>query len=567
MPRDERKKLVSELFAIIDGRVKEFVFKHDSVRVIQTALKYGTPEQRRAIAKELKGHYKELAESRYAKFLVGKVLAYGDKEIRDLVVPEFYTHVRRAIKHPEAAWILDDIYRGAATPQQKTSLLFEWYGAEFALFKPQLGSASPGPNMASAPSPETAAEKIVDLKTFLIAHPEKRGPIMRSLHELINLLVSKKTTGFTMLHDAMLQYMLNIPAGSGEMPEFLELLKGDEEGDLLKNLAFTPSGSQLVCLALAHGTAKDRKQILRVYKGLMQDLAYHADGHQIILAACEVIDDTVSTSKAIFPELVGQVKDGTEGKSNNSASTGEETLLDMTTNRTARIPLLFLFNPSNSAKQKALLSSSDHALLADLRAIRTTTSKKDPETRRKELLTYLSPHMLQLITLNARDLVSSSFGCLFMSEVLLGSVVQTSEARAPALDAIASLLKSSNSNALSEDILIESPYVGRMLKSLIQGGRYNPKLGLVELIDPPLGFHEKFYDAIKSDLVTWATGPNSFSILALLEAKDFLRGQEMKDILTLERAALEKEAFGGIQKEGHEKQAINKGCKAVLEKL
>ena len=113
MPKDERKELVTELYEIITGKVKEFVFKHDSVRVIQTALKYANPEQRRQIARELKGEYRALAESKYAKFLIAK-LVVGDDEIRDMIIPEFYGHVKRLIRHPEAAWIMDDIYRTIA---------------------------------------------------------------------------------------------------------------------------------------------------------------------------------------------------------------------------------------------------------------------------------------------------------------------------------------------------------------------------------------------------------------------------------------------------------------------
>ena len=77
MPKDERKQLVTELFEIVTGRVKEFVFKHDSVRVIQCALKYANLEQRKMITRELKGEYRGLAESRYAKFLIGKMLVEG----------------------------------------------------------------------------------------------------------------------------------------------------------------------------------------------------------------------------------------------------------------------------------------------------------------------------------------------------------------------------------------------------------------------------------------------------------------------------------------------------------
>lgn len=119
VPKDERKQLVEELFQIITGKVKDFVLKHDSVRVIQTAIKYSTPEQKRMIATELKGTYRQLAESKYAKFLIGKLLIQGDDEIRDLIVPEFFGHVRKMIKHAEASWILDDVYRGVANKQQR----------------------------------------------------------------------------------------------------------------------------------------------------------------------------------------------------------------------------------------------------------------------------------------------------------------------------------------------------------------------------------------------------------------------------------------------------------------
>jgi pumilio family protein 6 len=69
--------LLTELFEIITGRVKDFVFKHDSVRVIQTAIKYSTMEQRRMIARELKGEFKTLAEGKYSKFLIAKLVEKG----------------------------------------------------------------------------------------------------------------------------------------------------------------------------------------------------------------------------------------------------------------------------------------------------------------------------------------------------------------------------------------------------------------------------------------------------------------------------------------------------------
>ncbi len=534
VPPAERKELTIELFGIITDRVKDFVFKHDSVRVIQTAIKYGNLDQRKMIARELRGDYRALAESRYAKFLIGKLLVQGDEEIRDMIVLEFYGHVRRMLKHPEASWILDDIYRGIATPTQKAIMLREWYGAEYALFK----SEGSGPKSA-------------DLQQLLEQAPEKRTPIMRALHDLINQLVQKKTTGFTMLHDAMLQYFVNVQNGSEEASEFIELLKSDEEGDLLKNLAFTKSGARLVCLAFAHGTAKDRKIMLKVYKNTIQTLANDTHGHKVLLAVYDVVDDTILVSKSVFPELLGK-ESPPEGQPPG--------LLTAALDLNARIPLLYLF----SGMARSILQEDDLALLKEIHQIRTTTSKKDPEVRRKELLASLSPPLLSFIATNADTLVQTSFGCQFISEVILGAVGD----REPALTAIAAL-----ANGASEvREFLGTPAAGRMLKSLVVGGRFNPKSKTVDLVDPPLTFHDKLYGTIEENIVTWATGSNSFVVVGLLEAQGFQKQEALRQALKKHKAQLLKAANSPEVKAGEDKDpksaAVgNKGTKILLEKL
>ena len=49
------------------GKVKDIVLKHDASRIIQTIVKHGGQRERDQVAGELKGHYKELAQSKYSK--------------------------------------------------------------------------------------------------------------------------------------------------------------------------------------------------------------------------------------------------------------------------------------------------------------------------------------------------------------------------------------------------------------------------------------------------------------------------------------------------------------------
>ncbi|KAJ5160358.1 uncharacterized protein N7482_007362 [Penicillium canariense] len=541
VPLEQRKKLIKELFEIITGRVRDFVFKHDSVRIIQTALKYGNLEQRKGIAQELKGSYKELAQSRYAKFLVGKLIVHGDTETRDLIIPEFYGHVKRLIRHPEASWILDDIYRTVATKEQRRRILREWYGPEFAIFQDD--------------------KETSDLPKILEAHPEKRSPIMHFLHEIINHMVQKKTTGFTLLHDAMLQYFLSTKPGSNEANEFIELLKGDEEGDLVKNLAFTQSGSRLMCLTLAYAGAKDRKLLLRFYRDTIKMMAGDVNGHMVILAAYEVIDDTKLSGKSIFSELLNQ---------NDAEEARNEELTLQVNDLIARVPVLF---PFAGDRVKWLLPEADQEVLKEIREIRKETSKKEPAVRRNELAAAASPTLLAFIAARAETLLQTSFGCQFIGEVLF----EATGDKTAALEAVANAAKTkavANAEKPEAEQGDSDPApeqrdsgaaFGRLLKSLVQGGRYNPATKSVEKLSPPLNFHDLLYEQIRNEVVEWATGPDTFVIVAMAESDDFKGKSELLKTLKKNQKALTKAADSG---KGEKKAGpAASGAKLLLQKL
>lgn len=519
--------MVDELFEIITGRVKDFVLKHDAVRAVQTALKYAKTEQRKMITKELQGTYAQLAESRYAKFLIGKMLVQNDPEIRDMIIPEFYGKVRKMINHPEASWILDDIYRGVATKEQKATMLREWYGPEFALFR------SGGDDAQYA-----------DLAAILEAHPEKRGPIMKHLMGMIDQLVQKKMNGFTMLHDAMLQCFLNLKPGTEEHGEFLQKMKDDETGDLLKNLAFTKSGARLVCLLFAHGTAKDRRQYLKFYKDTYEAMCGDQYGHVVVLTAYDVIDDTVTTAKAIFPEILGKGDDVSN-------------ILACATNLNARTTVLYLFEGTSRALFPSSMAA-DLEILKEVHELRKTTSKKDAETRRKELVAAMSPLLLDTISKAARDLVANSFGCQFITDVLLGAEGD----KTAALEAVAQTAAGDPTPPADPDALYESQYphpaqdgsAERMFKTLIQGGRFDRATKTVQVVEPPLAFADILYPVIKEHIVAWATGRSSFVVVALLESDSFSQKEKIKKALKKHKAALQTAATTPVARPESEKE-------------
>ncbi|KXH39547.1 CPL domain-containing protein [Colletotrichum nymphaeae SA-01] len=542
VPSEERKQLVDELFTIITGRVKEFVLKHDATRAVQTALKYATATQRKQITRELQGTYTQLAESRYAKFLIAKMVVQADGEIKDLIIPEFYGKVRKLINHPEASWILDDIYRQIATKEQKAILLREWYGPEFALLE------------RSKDEKPTS-----DLATILEQNPSKKAYILKSLNDMINSLVQKKMTGFTMLHDAMLQYFLNVEPGTENFNLFVEMIKDDEEGDLLKNMAFTRSGSRLVALLLAHGSSKDRRNLLKAYKDNFVLMSGDPNAHIVILTAFDVIDDTKMSSKAIFPELIGDDKEK-----------ATDNIVVSTSNPFAKATLLYLLE----GQTRALFSdnmSDDLAILKEVHAIRQTTSKKDAEIRRKELIAVMSPALITAVVEAAPVLVADPFGCQLVADVLLSAEGD----KTAALDAVAAVAEGDPSAEPMEVEGVPTPvhvsrtaFGGRLIKTLIAGGKFNKETGKVEPVEPPLKFADILYPIIKDYIVDWATGPSSFVVLNMLEAEDFSHAAELKKTLKkhkkdLQKAATEETAEQKEAKEARAQKDSEKGEKGA----
>nr|POF08104.1 pumilio likey domain family member 6 [Quercus suber] len=542
VPKEERKELVTELFSIINGRVRDFVFKHDSVRVIQCALKYANQEQRKIIVEELKSDIRPLAESRYGKFLVAKMVVEGDQHVRDTIIPEFYGHVKRLINHPEASWIVDDIYRQIANPQQKVAMLREWYGPEFALFRGKDG-----------------AENTADLVDILKENPEKRKPVLQHLHQMCNSMVQKKMTGFTMLHDAMLQYFLALDPVSEEHKEFLETLKGDIDaetegggGDLYRNLAFTKSGSRLVCLALAYGSAKDRKIILKTFKDNIELMAFDQYAKLVLVTGLEVPDDTKLTTKGILHEVLGQSIDDETQRLDRL----ETLVVDLN----ARLTLLYPL----AGSAKWLVNDHDKTIMDEVLEIRKETSKKAPEVRRQALVEFSSVPLLELVTKRIDSLIKSSFGCQFISEVLLDAIGDRIEAKS-------AVAKIAVGDPTSDEHVSKNAAVGRMLKTLVLGGNFDPATKATKLVEPRLEFAEVLFPIVKDHLVDWACSDSSFVVVALLETDDApaARKTELRNILIKGKKRIEAAAKGAGKKAGGKetKDKGNAGARILLEKL
>lgn len=190
---------------------------------------------------------------------------------------------------------------------------------------------------------------------------------------------------FRFLHALLLQYLTHADlANDLASKEFLPNLH-----QYIPALHHSVDGCRIICHLLSVGTsAKDRKGILKYFKGLVCNMAERQEGVWVLTCALDVVDDTVLLEKAIFAELLPALKDQVAHQYSSRI------YLHVLNSHDAGI-----FAPSEqenySVSGKWILNAAEAAARAG-----TMLSKKDPAIKRLELLNaFLLPLLQTLATL------------------------------------------------------------------------------------------------------------------------------------------------------------------------
>ncbi|RKO88582.1 armadillo-type protein, partial [Blyttiomyces helicus] len=366
---EEKAKLMLELMELVSGKAKDIIFKHDASRIVQCALKYGNQEQRDSIAEELLGRYADISKAQYGRFIISKILNYCSRKYRTEVIKDFYGKVRKLIRHKDAAIVLEEAYSGFANAAERTALLEEFYGPEFALFK---------------------TDGARTIATLLEQHPNKKSAIVKNLRENLMSLLSKATSNIgqtTIVHRALLEYLTY--AEERDSADLLELLQ-----DHLLSIVHTREGARVVQICILRSGPKDRKHIVKSLKGFVGKVAREQYGHAALLTLFDCVDDTVLVQKAIVGELV---KDG-----QNPGELFADLLRDKYGSKVA----LYLLSGRDRFWQPGYLVDE----LEGADTVRARTSKKDDVLRRRQLLEAISPALLETCEKHCAELIRDRNG-------------------------------------------------------------------------------------------------------------------------------------------------------------
>ncbi|KAI8921330.1 armadillo-type protein [Powellomyces hirtus] len=373
---EEREVQMDALMDLIRGKVKDIIFKHDASRIIQCAIQYGNQKQKDEIASELKGHYAELSKSMYGRFIISKILGYCSKEYRGLVIKDFYGKITKLVRHKEASIILEEAYC-QSNSAERSKLLEEFYGPEFALFKNAGGKT---------------------IEALITENPAKKTAIVKHLRTVLNSVLEKGFTNIghlTIIHHAILEYMTF--AEEKQMVDMIELLK-----EHLVTILHTREGARIAQLCILHAGPKDRKLIIKTLKGFVTKIAKEQYGHAVLISIFECVDDTVLVEKAIIGELT------TDGL------VPGEYFSDLMQDRFASRVLLYLLCGRDRKLQPAYLVDE----LEGMDAVRARTSKKDDTLRKEQLLKAISPFLIKTCTEKCGELVRDQTSGAVMVETI-----------------------------------------------------------------------------------------------------------------------------------------------------
>ncbi|KAK1293058.1 hypothetical protein QJS10_CPB17g01205 [Acorus calamus] len=299
--KGERSKLVTEGLQKMKGKIKEIATSHVSSRVLQTCVKYCSQEERNVVFEELRPDLLTLARSTYAVHLVKKLLDNATKKQLEGFISSLHGQVAALLRHMVGSVVVEHAFQ-LGNGSQKQRLLSELYSTELQLFK-DLTSNNEG--------------RLIDIISKLGL---QKSSVLQHMSSVIQPILEKGIVDHSILHSALMEYFSI--ADKLSAADVIQQLSGS----LLVRMIHTRDGSRVGILCIRHGSAKERKNIIKGMKGHVRKIACDQYGCLVLVSILSVVDDTKLVKKVIIHEL-------------------EPILKDLVFDKNGRRPLLQLLHP------------------------------------------------------------------------------------------------------------------------------------------------------------------------------------------------------------------------------
>ncbi|EJD75872.1 pumilio domain-containing protein 12 [Loa loa] len=391
----ERKKVATEIFGIVEGKVKELIFAHDACRVVECMVTNGGSDVRNALFEELVSEIISMAKSKYARFFVIKMLKHGSVTQRQAIFDAFRGHCVSLLRVSSAAQVLESAYNDYANAQQRYNIIIEFFGVDFASFK-------------------AVDNRVRTLKEIIDDCPNRKSSVVKYLQSILIDIVDKPQIKLSLTHRLLSDFFEF--ADSKQLEEMIDSLKL-----CIPQIVHTSDGVRVAMKCLWNSSAKTRKIMLKNFKGLITKTCMEEFAHRFLIAVFDTVDDTVLIDRCLIKELLNNI--GEIVKSNYGVKV-----------------MHHLIHPRDprfcSASQVAIYKAGDG----------NPYSKKDSKIRYGELFSYIQKPFCNYFAANMDALLFESHASLLILDMLEAPTdldffdrKVSMEDRAACYDAIASL--------------------------------------------------------------------------------------------------------------------------------
>ena len=378
MKPEARARPLQELLGLLKGKYIDMILKHDASRMVQTCVKYGSSEDRMSIARELQGSFVAVARSKYGKHIIRRLLQFCPS-MRRTIANEFQGQVIKSLRQVDASSVLEALYAEYMNAKEKNALLLEFYGPEYVLLQMERQKKKQGADTTPVPV----------LAEIIAKGPEKRLSALKHLREAIDDLVNKNLFQHSLIHRLMLEYVTY-----EDVAKVQDWMSTFEEKFV--EILHTFEGARVVCRCLAVASSKQRKSLIKTLKPFVGKISREEFGHQVLITAFALVDDTVLLRTSLLSELL---KEGLEAVLGDKYS--------------AKVVAFLVAFKGNLDGVRHLLSSPsvEYIKICEAAATAAGTSKKDPANRANELRAEIAEVVEKYYSVeNIQSILMSSIG-------------------------------------------------------------------------------------------------------------------------------------------------------------
>ncbi|KAA0198417.1 hypothetical protein HAZT_HAZT001906 [Hyalella azteca] len=279
--KDRRLELCRQVTNLFIGNVKVWIKQASGIRMAEHLITHGDADIRQRLFDEIcsKEQILETMKDSHSHHFLLKILKHGSKNQRDLIFAAMEGQVVRLSKHTYASNVIQLAYSDFATSDQRSKMMQEFFGPRFRYFK---------------------EEGVKTLGDILEKHPSKKKEVMEDLKKGLQMIMHKGIFNSTLILGLLREYMVHCD----DQVDFNLVIESVEDG--LLRVVHTKDGARIAMMCLWRGSAKQRKTIIKSFKGHMIEVATWEHSYMVLLAALDCVEDTKFLHKAVLEVLMAE---------------------------------------------------------------------------------------------------------------------------------------------------------------------------------------------------------------------------------------------------------------------